>query len=172
MRKLTLVVLACLTFVAACGEPKSSFVEKPEEEKKVTKKEVKDCDPAKTKPVKPAEDPGTVEIQHILISFVGNKGNVKLATPRTKEEAEKLAKELLERTRNCEDFNKLVTKYSDDPNKMNDSKYNMFPGFYEIPGKARKGFNKDFVACAIGMSPGNIDLVESQYGYHVMLRKK
>ena len=55
--------------------------------------------------------PERVRIQHVLISFAGTG----TTATRTKEEAEALAKDILERAKAGEDFNALVEQYTDDP---------------------------------------------------------
>ena len=55
--------------------------------------------------------PERVRIQHVLISFAGTG----TTATRTKEDAETLAKEILERAKAGEDFNALVEQYTDDP---------------------------------------------------------
>lgn len=56
-------------------------------------------------------EPERVRIQHVLISFAGTG----TTATRTKEEAEVLAKEILQRAKAGEDFNALVEQYTDDP---------------------------------------------------------
>ena len=50
-------------------------------------------------------------IQHVLISFAGTRTEA----TRTKEEAEKLAMDILARAQAGEDFDALVMEYTDDP---------------------------------------------------------
>jgi len=64
--------------------------------------------------------PAKITVQHILISFK----ETPVKADRTKEEAEKLAGELIKRARDGEDFSALVTEYSDD---------NLVPGD-DLPG--------------------------------------
>lgn len=73
----------------------------------------------------PAGDgPGVIAIQHVLISFAGSPAG----GTRSKEEAEVLAKELLERARKGEDFAALVKQYSGDPVDPKDPN----PGVYRL----------------------------------------
>lgn len=69
-------------------------------------------------------EPERVKIQHILISF---KGTGTTAT-RTKEEAEKLAKEILEQAKNGADFGALVRSNTDDPGGVTSTP----PGSYSL----------------------------------------
>ncbi|MDP6963212.1 MAG: peptidylprolyl isomerase, partial [Planctomycetota bacterium] len=57
------------------------------------------------------DEPEFIRIQHVLVSFAGTRTQAL----RTKEEAEKLAAEILKRAQAGEDFAKLVEEYSDDP---------------------------------------------------------
>ena len=65
-----------------------------------------------------------VRIQHILVSFAGTG----TTATRTKEEAEVLAKEILEKAQNGEDFGELVRVHSDDPGSI----ANNPPGSYSM----------------------------------------
>jgi len=67
---------------------------------------------AKTSKPKPSFPAGCVEVQHILVSF---DGAPRIKPPgRSREQAEKLAAEVLDRARKGEDFLKLVEKYTSD----------------------------------------------------------
>ncbi len=143
----------------------------PDKEAKPAKAAPKPCDPNDLIPVKPETAPDSLEVQHILIAYKGSAAakNPQVKVTRSKEEARKLWEKVFAEARNCADFNKLVIEYSDDPYKMNDSKYNAFPGFYEITPTGV--FDESFKKCAQGLSPGNIDKVESYYGFHIIRRK-
>ena len=69
------------------------------------------------------EEPGFVGVQHILIGFDGSVPNKTIT--RTKEVAETLAQELFERAKGGEDFDELVTQYTDDS----------YPGIYDLANK-------------------------------------
>ena len=68
-----------------------------------------------------------IVVQHVLISFTGTPTQAK----RSKEEAEALAKEILERARKGEDFTALVNEFSDDPPKEGLEP----PGIYRLLNK-------------------------------------
>lgn len=57
-------------------------------------------------------EPTHITVQHILIAFQGSLPGKSI--PRSQQEAEQLAQELLERARSGEDFNELVRTYTDD----------------------------------------------------------
>lgn len=163
---LAALLLTGALFGSACQPAEKKEDPKPEPEKK--KVAEKPCDPKDLKPVKPTPPPETLELQHILITWKGSGAKNPKIT-RSKGEAAKIWEDVYKEAMNCTDFNKLVIKYSDDPNKMNDYKYNAFPGFYEISPNG--AFDANFKKCAQGLSPGNIDKVESYYGFHIIRRK-
>ena len=127
-----------------------------------------------TMPVKPAVEPQHVQVQHILIGFAGSIPGKGIT--RTKEEAKKLAYEILEKARAGADFDSLVRQYTDDSP----------PGIYGMSGKgvpAGQGeYPRDQMVPAFGnvgfaISPGNIgiadyDAATSPYGYHIIKRLK
>ncbi|MFQ3591206.1 MAG: peptidylprolyl isomerase, partial [Chloracidobacterium sp.] len=119
------LALGLMVSVACGGAPP----EKPETEDKAakpTKPAPKPCDPQDLIPVKPETVPESLEVQHILIAYKGSGAakSPQINVTRSKEEARKLWEKVFQEARNCADFNKLVIEYSDDPYKMNDSKYN------------------------------------------------
>ncbi|MHC4380560.1 MAG: peptidylprolyl isomerase, partial [Planctomycetota bacterium] len=59
-------------------------------------------------------EPERVRIQHVLISFAGTR----TAATRSKEEAQKLAEEILQRAKDGEDFDSLILNNTDDPGSM------------------------------------------------------
>ena len=140
-------------------------------------------DPAKlgTLPVKPKTPPPHIEVQHVLIGFQGTIPGKTIT--RTKDEAEKLANEVLDRARKGEDFDSLVQKYTDD----------QFPGTYDLsnngvtPDKSkgefgRTGMVKGFSDVAFSLSVGNVGMASYQpdkekdgvspYGWHIIKRLK
>jgi parvulin-like peptidyl-prolyl cis-trans isomerase-like protein len=138
----------------------------------------KSADPATlgTLPVAPKPAPDHIEVQHVLIGFQGSVPG-KTVT-RTKEEAEKLANEVLDKARHGAAMDELVTKYTDD----------QFPGVYDLanngvtPDKAkqeypRSGMVKGFSDAAFGLSVGNVgisnyDPKTSPFGWHIIKRLK
>ena len=143
-------VLACL--VAGCGKGH-------EGQEGATGDQTEAAQSAEAeKTVQPAP-PGTVRASHILISYKGTP--VETAT-RTKDEALKLAQDLLARARKGESFEQLAATYSDCPS----SEAGGDLGFF---GKGR--MVKPFEDAAFGLKPGQIsDVVETQFGYHVIKR--
>jgi parvulin-like peptidyl-prolyl isomerase len=162
-------LVGALALAALSCQPIPNPGEKSPEPKVENKKPaIKPCEPQDTIPVKPEAPPETVELQQILIAYRGSAANIASAK-RSKAEAAKLCDDVLAKARSCADFNKLVYEYSDDPNKANDAKYNAYPGFYEITPQGV--FDPKFKNCAMGMSPGNVDKVETSFGFHIIRRK-
>lgn len=125
----------------------------------------------------PSEE-GILEVQHILIAFQGTlPGDAKVE--RTREEAETLANELLERAQGGEDFDELVVEYTDDSApgiyRMVDNNVdtrlmprNVMPRSGMVPGFGDTSFSLE--VGEIGMAP--YDPVRSQYGFHIIKRLK
>jgi len=125
-----------------------------------------------TMPVKPATTPEHVQVQHILIGFVGSVPGKPIT--RTKEEAKALAYQILERARKGEDFDALVRAYTDDSP----------PGIYAMSGNgvapasgeyARNGMVPAFGNVGFELSPGNIGIADydpktSPFGWHIIKR--
>ncbi len=92
-------------------------------------------------------EPERVVVQHVLVSFSGTP----TSATRSKEEAEALAKEILERASKGEDFTALVTEFSDDPPKDGPET----PGIYRMLNRgvrdldgerSRSQLGKEFMA--------------------------
>jgi parvulin-like peptidyl-prolyl cis-trans isomerase-like protein len=127
---------------------------------------------AGTMPVKPAIAPAHVIVQHILIGFAGSVPGKGIT--RTKEEAKKLAHEILDKARKGANFDTLVTKYTDDSP----------PGIYRMSASGvppqMNEYSRDQMVPAFGnvgfaISPGNIDIAEydpaaSPFGWHIIKR--
>lgn len=122
----------------------------------------------------PAAEPERIEVQHILISFNGAISEV----TRTQEEAEALAREILNRARAGEDFDALVKQHTDDQH----------PGIYRMantgvePDRAnqefpRAGMVKAFGDVGFSLEVDGIGMTEydpetSKYGWHIIKRLK
>ncbi len=132
--------------------------------------------PAKTDTVAPApvkkEEPRYVTVQHILIGFRGSVPGKNIT--RTKDEAQKLAEDLLRRAKGGEDFDGLVREYTDDSP----------PGIYKMSnhgvpappgGHARGGMVAAFGDVGFPLEVGGFglaayDSTKSPYGWHVIKR--
>lgn len=104
------------------------------------------------------EAPERVRAAHVLLS-TQTEGGTELSET---EKAEKLAlaKEIVEKARNGDDFAALAKEYSDDPGSKDNG------GEYTFP---RGQMVKPFEDSAFSMAPGEVsDVVTTQYGYHVI----
>ena len=164
MRKAVFIVLLVLLFVATgCKKGEEAVGEETVEKK-----------PEKSTAI--TDEPERVEVQHILISFQGAIPDEKVT--RTQEEAETLAKELLERAKSGEDFDALVKEYTDDQH----------PGIYRMsnvgipPDAASQEFSRERMVKAFGdvsfslnvneIGMTNYDPTASKYGWHIIKRLK
>ncbi len=110
-------------------------------------------------PSKQADKPAEVEVTHILLAY---KDAMRSSATRSKEEAKALAIKLCHEARKKgADFNKIKdAAKSDDPG----------PGTYPVTPNA--GMVAPFKALAFALGVGQVDVVESDFGYHVMRRNK
>jgi SecD/SecF fusion protein len=102
-----------------------------------------------------------VHIRHILISY-GDAGTGEEVT-RSKEEAQTLANEVLEKINNGEDFEELVKEYTDD-NSSRD-----LGGVLAHPAGVGQ-YVPEFESAALALQEQDdiTDLVETQFGYHII----
>ena len=102
----------------------------------------------------------TVTVRHILISTLDPETN-KPVDEEKKKEAEEKAKEIMERIKAGEDMKKLAKEFSDDKPAVEENegeyKFNKYDSY--VP---------EFMDWAFNASVGDIDIVETYYGYHVM----
>jgi len=121
-----------------------------------------------------AEEPDRIAVQHVLIAF---KGSIpKPSVTRSKDEAEKLAREVLERAQKGEDFAALVKECTDDE----------YPGIYRLANKGitpderkqeypRQAMIKSFGDVGFSLPVDGIGMAEyhplnSKYGWHIIKR--
>lgn len=133
-------------------------------------------------PTKPEGEDDKITLQHILIGFkdaVGFQGNApEKAATRTEEQAKTLAYEILDRAKKGEDFDTLVTQYTDDSP----------PGIYTLTNIGvpadqtaqeynRKGMVPAFGDVGFKLKVGEIGIADysaetSPYGWHIIKRIK
>lgn len=101
---------------------------------------------------------------HILIQYAGSSRATE-SIKRTKEEALKLAKEVARKAQAKDaDFAALAKEHSDGPSGPNGGDLGVF-----APGQMIKSFSAATVLLKVGQVS---DPVESDFGYHVILRKE
>jgi len=127
-----------------------------------------------------APEPEHVTVQHVLIGFKEARGFQGAAPPkaaaRTREEAEVLANDILSRARAGEDFDKLVTEYTDDsaPGIYGIANFKATPAQDEagrqgmVAGFGNVGFSLQ--VGEIGMAP--YDEFASPFGWLIVKRVK
>lgn len=118
--------------------------------------------PAPAAPTPPPPPEATVAASHVLIQYKGSLRAGPTIT-RTKEEAKKLAGEVLAKAKKGQDFAGLAKQYSDEPGAK-ERAGNL--------GKFTKGtMVKPFADAAFALKPGDIsELVETDFGFHVIKR--
>lgn len=95
-----------------------------------------------------------VRVKHVLLSFPDGETD----HTATKQKAE----EVLQKAKAGEDFDKLVAEYGEDPGMVSN-----LDGYYFTTGK----MVEEFEEASFALQPGEIsDLVETSYGYHIILR--
>ena len=122
----------------------------------------------------PNNEPDHVQVQHILIGFQGSVPGKPIR--RSKDEAKKLAYELLDQARGGADFDALVRQNTDDSP----------PGIYGMANRgvapARGEYPRDGMVAAFGntgfpLGVGEVGIADydprtSPYGWHIVKRLK
>jgi len=99
-----------------------------------------------------------VTVHHILFKTVDN--DMKPLPEDKQKEAEKNAKDILDRAKKGEDFVSLAKQYSEDEgSKSNGGEYTFQKNGQMVP---------EFEDWAFKAKPGDIDIVKTSYGYHVI----
>ena len=125
----------------------------------------------------PNGEPGVITLKHVLIAFKGT--GIEKVT-RSREEAEKLAYDIVSRAKSGEDFDKLMKDYSDDSPEggtytmVNDG---LQPSENEYARSGPRGMVKAFGDVGFRISVGEVGVAEhhatdSPYGWHIIKRTK
>lgn len=108
------------------------------------------------------EGPATISARHVLVSFAGARSAAPYVT-RTREEAFERASEVRERALAGEDFAVLAREYSEDRGSA--------PDGGDLGEFSRAQMVKAFSDAAFALEPGGVsEVVESEYGFHVIQR--
>ncbi len=117
--------------------------------------------PTPTPTPTPAPSGETIAARHILIQYQGST-RAAPTIERSKDEALARAREVLAKARDGEDFEALAAEYSDGPTRTRGGDLGPFP---------RGRMHPAFEQAAFGLEVGGIsDVVETPFGYHVILR--
>ncbi len=159
-RHLIALLIALLMFsLTACsgeGESEDNAAAEATQDEQVETTEVQQVPP-------PPEEPVEFAGAHILIMYQGSMRAPETVT-RNKGEALELAKDLAERAQKGEDFAELAKEYSDGPSGPNGGNLGTWPKGRMVP---------EFDAAVEKLDIGGVsDPVETQFGYHVIMRTK
>ncbi len=105
-------------------------------------------------------EPGPVSVQHVLIGWKGAPA-ARTAT-RTKEEADKIAKEVLDKARANGDMAALMKQYSEDPGSKDTGKA------YDVATDTQ--MVEPFKKLSLRLKVGEAGLVKSPFGWHIIKR--
>ena len=108
---------------------------------------------------KNADAYGTATVRHILFLYEGDDPE----NPRTKEESNALADEMLKRVNSGEDMTKLANEFSEDGAVVQNS------GEYTF-GR-NDSFVQEFLDWGFSAKVGDTGIVETSYGYHIMKKE-
>jgi hypothetical protein len=134
--------------------------------------------PSNTEPEKKtaAGEPAYITVQHCLIGFKGSVGDKPIS--RTKEDARKLAVELLDQLKMGADFEKIIEKNTDDsPPGIYKMSNNGFPSNMADGVFGRSKMVPAFGDTGFPLTVGEYGLAEfdetkSPYGWHIVKRIK
>jgi hypothetical protein len=118
--------------------------------------------PAPTPAPAPTAEEQKVAASHVLIQYKGSMRAAPTIT-RSKDEAKKLATEIMAKAKKGQDFAALAKQYSDEPGAKDRA---------GALGKFSKGqMVKPFADAAFALKPGEISsVVETDFGFHVIKR--
>jgi hypothetical protein len=103
------------------------------------------------------------QVQHILVGWSDlSQARDPRAMERTKEDADKLALQILDKVRGGMNMEALITEYSEDTeNAKSGDPYAVQPEANLVP---------EFIALALRLKVGEAGICRSQFGYHIMKR--
>jgi hypothetical protein len=157
LHAIALVVLSACASTAGMGGPNMSGREEAPLASDIQTNDV----------LKREADAGRTRVQHILVSWKDlarafDGGIDPRARQRTREQADLLAADLLERVRAGEDMTQLMSQFSEDPGSA------VTGESYEVTPEAKLVF--EFKRMGLRLKLGEAGLVMSKYGWHIMKR--
>ena len=169
--ELCLLLALSLSGLAGCGSADSTAAPQAEAEPTTPASALEELRAHVTELMaRPEKTVETIEVQHLLVGFDGSGTKA----TRTKAEAEQLAADLFARIRAGEDFEELLTQYTDDQP----------PGIYSMtmgeptPGvRPRQGLVPAFGNVGWRLDVGDFgvavhDTRSSPYGWHIIKRTR
>lgn len=113
---------------------------------------------------KRAGEPARVSVKHVLVKYDGAKG-AKAATARSREQACLRAVEVRDKLRGGADFSKMVIEYSEEPGAASrEGSLGSMERSEMVPPFADAAFELDVNQLS--------DVVESDFGFHVIFRSE
>ena len=104
---------------------------------------------------------GQIHAAHILIMYKGSM-RAPASVTRSKEQAGKLAEDILKKIKNGADFAEMARLYSDGPSKVRGGDLRTF---------GRGAMVKPFDDAAFSLKKGEVSgVVETQFGFHIIKR--
>ena len=102
------------------------------------------------------------QVKHILIGYEGKDGSDPRAQKRTKAEAEALVRSVLGQAKAGGDFDVLMKQYSEDPGSASTGRA------YRVSPDAQLVI--EFRQLGLRLNVGEVGVIESDYGFHIMKR--
>ena len=158
-RTLAVLVVAAIPFAAGCGDDAGNGGREP-----AFSKSQSTNDPSLQTPKTRGQLPDELSAAHILIAHTRSE-RAPAAITRNKEQALALAQDIAEKARAKDaDFAELAKQYSDGPSGPQGGSLGNFRPDQMV---------KPFTDAAMKLSIGDVsDPVETQFGYHIILRQE
>ena len=103
-----------------------------------------------------------VEVKHILIGWKDSDGHDPRSEKRTKAEAEAEVKQLVDQIKGGADFDELMKQHSEDPGSAASAS--------AIPVSTDAQLVIEFKMLGLRLKVGEVGVVQSDYGFHIMKR--